>query len=234
MIMIRPTPYILLFVILISCDIHEVGPSTDFVPSSPYDDPIWHPSGKIIGFNHTPIKEIHYNNGYDHPGMATYIYEEDSSGFWLINADGTNQRRVLPYKLFTPVWSPDGNWIAFPKRGQTFKMPFDGNQFDTTRIVQLTFEVGNYLSAWSPDDRQIAYALCDDTKPCGLWIKNLESGTDELVDPYGTYPSWHPYNDSLIYIKGDSIWLYNNILKTKQLLIDITTPNYDKIGRAHV
>ncbi|NQU86857.1 MAG: PD40 domain-containing protein [Mariniphaga sp.] len=229
---------LLILITFLSCDEHEglVSPDPQ-PPSSPYQDPVWHPSGEIIGFNHKPIKEIHYYNGYDYPGSARYIYEEDSVGFWLINADGTNQRRVLPYELAMPVWSPDGNWIAFIQKGQTFKMPFDGNEFDTTGIVPLIFEVGKYLTAWSPDGKLIAYHLNDGINPTGLWIKNLEDTTDKFIDPYGSYPSWHPYNDSLIYQTnhlnstgediGDFIWIYDNITDTKQLLVDITSPNYD-------
>lgn len=33
-------------------------PMFDIVLTSPYDNPVWHPSGEIIGFNHTPIKDV--------------------------------------------------------------------------------------------------------------------------------------------------------------------------------
>ncbi|HKJ40649.1 MAG TPA: hypothetical protein VKA27_01100, partial [Sunxiuqinia sp.] len=56
--------YIFLFVVILSCKNDEPDtegcPIFDIVPESPYNDPIWHPSGEIIGFNHRPIKEIHY------------------------------------------------------------------------------------------------------------------------------------------------------------------------------
>ncbi len=144
---------------IISCKEDDGGCGANpfqVTPSSPYEDPVWHPSGKIIGFNHKPIKEINYN-GYECPTFATYTFENDSAGFWLINSDGTNQRRVLPYYLQTPVWSPDGNWIAFVQGAQIFKMLFDGEKFDTTDIVQLTFEGRNFFPSWSSNGEWITY-----------------------------------------------------------------------------
>lgn len=132
-------------------------PPYSFIPSSPYDDPVWHPSGEIIGFNHRPILEIDYYNGFDCPLQAGYKYDEDAAGFWLVNSDGTNSHRLLPYELQTPAWSYDGKWIAFVEGAQIFKMPFNGEQFDTTQIVQLTFEGRNFFPAWSPDGEWIVY-----------------------------------------------------------------------------
>ena len=158
---------ILFLISVISCDKGEPRPGFSDEPTSPYNDPVCHLSGELIGFNHIPIKEIHYSYGYDKPGMATYIYETDSAGFWMINSDGTNQRRELPYTLGTPSWSPDGNWIAFSQGAQIFKMPFNGSNFDTTKIQQLTDKGRNNFPSWSPDGEWISYSSSKDS-PTGL------------------------------------------------------------------
>lgn len=199
-------------------------PGFDWVPRSPYDDPIWHPNGEIIGFNHTPIKEIKYSYGYDCPRQATYVYENDSTGFWLVNADGTNMRRVLPYYLETPDWSPDGKWIAFSNGAQISKMPFDGENFDTTAIEQLTFEGRNFFPAWSSDGQLIAY---DNTNcggatipippnSCGVLIMDADGGNRTFIGK-GRVPYWGNNNDFL-YTYGTK---YNLIQNTSEVFFDI-------------
>jgi Tol biopolymer transport system component len=176
--------FCIITIVLFSCD-DDSGkskcPPYDIVLESPYNDPVWHPSGLFIGFNHKPIKEIHYRNGYDCPHQAVYKYNNDSAGFWLINSDGTNQRRILPYTLTTPAWSPDGKWMAFSKGAQICILPFDGIQFDTAAIVPLTTEGRNFFPAWSPDGKWIAYDS-DQNSPTGLkfiW-KMRKSGLSKM------------------------------------------------------
>jgi len=237
--------FILLSFILLSlynCDNETEEPKCpmfDIVPEAPYSDPVWHPSGDIIGFNHRPIKEIHYTYGYDCPHQARYIYDEDSTGFWLINADGTNKRRILPYQLTNPAWSPDGNWIAFSRNAQICIMPFDGEKFDTTSIVQLTSEGRNFFPSWSPDGERITYnrSVCDGPETCGIWLVDINNRVNEFIASYGNYPSWHNSNDSIVYSTnvlssngediGDSLWLYSFSNNKNCLLKIFSLPNYD-------
>lgn len=129
------------------------------VTQSPYDNPTWHPSGKIIGFNHTPIKEISYYNGQQY----FWKFNRNSTGFWLIDNDGTNMRRILPYRLYTPAWSPDGKWIAFSRNAQICIMPFDGEKFDTTATHTLTDNGRNFFPSWSPDGKWLTYDSNEDS-----------------------------------------------------------------------
>lgn len=124
---------------------------------SPYRNPIWHPQGNIIGFNHTPTQFIIDYRPFNYSGEipVTVSIDSTSSGFFLINTDRTGKKRLLPNTLNTPSWSHSGQYIAFSDDGICV-MPFDGEEFDTTRIVRLTH--GEDMNpAWSFDDEWIAY-----------------------------------------------------------------------------
>ena len=139
-----------------------------------------------------------------------YYFKGDSAGFWLINPDGTNKRKIFPYRLDTPAWSPDGNWIAFGAGAQIFKMRFTGNGFDTSTITQLTFEGRNFFPAWSPDGQWIAYdrSLADSSGPGGIW-RMKSDGTSKQALFGGAFPAWHPNGTILLGVVGTSptsIW----------------------------
>ncbi len=157
--------------------------------TAPYDTPVVHPNGKIVGFNHIPMLRI---DTIKH-GLYEQVFDTDSLGFWLINIDGANMRRVLPYTLDTPGWSPDGKWIVFVKNANIYKMPFDENKmvFDTTQIIQLTFEGRNFFPAWSPDGKWIAYDSNRDTKDGGynIWKMNADGKAKSKIIG-GRMPSW--------------------------------------------
>ena len=202
-------------------------PMFSIVPQQPYDDPVWHPSGKIIGFNHTPIKEIDYSYGYQCPMQASYFYEEESAGFYLINADGTNQRRILPYYLLNPAWSHDGKWIAFSKGGQIYKMPFDGENFDTAAMEQLTFTGSNFFPDWSPDDEWIAYDSDVGSKNGAYYTwKMRNNSTSKTRIASGRMPGWEN-QDTIIYI-GLEYQVYS-IALTDSVVTQITDMNSVKM-----
>lgn len=202
----------LLFIIILlfSCSDNPVdsggsgGIDPGIVFNPPYNSPIWYPSGKFIGFNHTPLIRIRIDSSY-----YRQYFKSDSSGFWLINPDGTNMRRIFPYTLQGPAaWSPDGQWIAFVLGEQIYKMKFSGTTFDTTTIVQLTTEGRNFFPAWSPDGKWIAYDS-DNDSPNGmkfLWKMKID-GTEKTRIAYEPtkgeirVPSWNKDGDKIVHIR---------------------------------
>lgn len=197
------------------------------VPEPPYYGPIWHPSGKFIGFNHTPLKRIDYPNEC----YGVQRFNRDSTGFWLINHDGTNMRRIFPYTLLAPSWSPDGQWIAFVVNAQIYKMRFTGTTFDTTTLVQLTTVGRNFLPSWSPDGQWIAYDNTDcgnaieppPPNSCGiLMMKN--DGTSKRFVARGRMPDWTTNGNFLIYV-GLRSELYRVDLSDTSRVVRLTSFN---------
>lgn len=223
--------FLLLFILtLFSCKENEnggIGPPIP-VTESPFDEPIWHPSGEIIGFNHTPVKEVHVHEGRQY----YWSFDWDSTGFWLINTDGTNMRRILPYRLNTPAWSPDGKWIAFSNGAQISIMPFDGEKFDTTAIQVLTDKGRNFFPTWSYDGTKIAFtqSVCNDSLSCGIWVYSFETKKMNFIIR-GTDPTWSLQSDYLFYIEnvstGDNILVYDFKNISSTLVANLSSPNRD-------
>jgi TolB protein len=191
-------------------DSGSVCPVND-VAISPYENPVWHPGGDLIGFNHTPVQSVRYFDPAGCPRMTTYTYKEDSAGFWLISRGGSNKRRVLPYYLYSPSWSPDGKWIAYMNDAQIFKMAFNGSEFDEASKVQLTSEGRNFFPAWSPDNQMIAYdnTVCGSAatpippNSCGVLTIGADGDGRTFIGA-GRMPYWRHCNQYL-YVGGDRI-----------------------------
>lgn len=237
MIVMKKCLYLLVVVLtLFSCGEDETGrvAPPDAVTEPPYDNPIWHPSGEIIGFNHTPISEIHADNGRQY----YWSFDRDLRGFWLINADGSNMRQVLPYYLNTPSWSPDGKWIAFSNdAAQICIMPFDGEKFDATAIQVITDKGRNFFPAWSYDGEKILFtqSICNEDLACGVWGHSFETKKIEFIIR-GTDPTWSLQSDYFFYIEnvsvegkvlGDNILIYDFKDKSSALVVDLSSPNID-------
>jgi Tol biopolymer transport system component len=223
-----------------SCKKHNDCSSLATTPICPYTDPIWHPTGKVIGFNHIPVKtETTIGSGCNM--YQEYGYKLDSAGFWLVNADGTNQRRVLPYTLVTPSWSADGKWLTFANGGDIFKMPFDGQKLDTTTVVRITSTGNNYSPSWNYQSLKMAYGktVCNGPGSCGIWLYDSMNAIApyQFLVPYAAEPNWYHTTDTFLYytaflsnrgeMLGDTLWTYNLPSRQKQLLKVISTPYVD-------
>ncbi|WP_339812520.1 hypothetical protein [uncultured Imperialibacter sp.] len=209
------------------------------IPPPPYDNPVWHPNEALIGFNYIPIKEVRYKTGSKCSPHAEYIFEYDSAGFWLVNVDGTNQRRVITYPLLSPAWSPDGKWIVFGRGAQIFKMAFDGQAFDTARVEQLTEKGRNFFPTWSPDGEWIAFDS-DAESPTGskyIWKMRSDGSSKRRIalnpeKDAARSPYWGP-NFNIVHYRYT---VSNGLSSTEVFEMDssggnlcrITTNDYDE------
>ena len=148
----------------------------DIVPFQPYSQPVWHPNGKIFGFNFTPLSAIIPSSNTS-SSCIWYFYspKDDSTGFYIMNINGSGFTRITNYAINCPSWSPDGKWLAFSSGGNIYKMHYNGVNFDTANIKQLTSQGANFYPSWTINSDTIYYDSNVGTNGKGYFIWSMAS-----------------------------------------------------------
>jgi len=114
--------------------------SGDFKPG----DPTWSPDGKSIAYGGPSIRE----------GQSTEIR--------ILNLD-TKESKTVPGSqgLFSPRWSPDGQYIAAQSADRTQLVLYSFRTRSWSRLPVPNSSSGTYLSwpAWSHDSRYLYYMI---------------------------------------------------------------------------
>ena len=121
------------------------------LPRNDASDGAWSPDGKRIAFVVVTPRPVNRTG--------------TELGLWVVNADGSNPRRVASYAAGSdPAWSPDGRRIAFRRFDgpsclrhgiQAFR-PLCRERRRERAATADTRERGRSF-AWSPDGRTIAF-----------------------------------------------------------------------------
>jgi TolB protein len=99
---------------------------------------------------------------------------QDASDIYVVDEEGAHETKLTCTKKFEvdPIWSPDGQKIAFIKNSDLYVMNADG-----TKQTQLAEYVWEASPAWSPDGQKIAFTR-GQIQPGELYVINAD-GTNE-------------------------------------------------------
>jgi Tol biopolymer transport system component len=158
-------------------------------PAFGFPPPAWSPNGRRIAFVSGPgacILSIHRVNFVSERNVGS-VRDVDIS---VANADGSGLRRLTrgPGVDCAPVWSPDGQKIAFQRllvRGERDKIVgFDFDVYvinaDGSGEQNLTGDALSERPIWSPDGRKIAFWSGPDAAG-GVYVMNADGSERRLL-----------------------------------------------------
>jgi TolB protein len=159
-------------------------PEPDYLPS-------WSPDGKTILFTSWRMEK-------GDEKRAPHIY--------VMNADGSNQRRLVKETLNTSegaTWSADGKQIVYSRKGEKGADVYVADS-DGTNERRITNDqeknIYNGSATFSPDGRSIAF-YSDDEKSAALTVIGIDGKNRRtlVAEGYNWYPRWSPDGRWLVY-----------------------------------
>jgi Tol biopolymer transport system component len=154
----------------------------------------WIPDGTSILF----VEDPHDGSGIPHIGgsYAETPYLESHAGHLMrVALDGTAPERLTTERVYEPVVSPDGLWVAYVERfNRVMALPLEGGDAIEVALA-CTYRGDSFQLAWSPDSELLALlsATASADGGCrfdwyGIHVYTLQ-GTEvvRLGTPWGGY-----------------------------------------------
>lgn len=138
----------------------------------------------------------------------------------MINVDGTEKTRLTRINRLDhyPVWSPDGQMIAFITRvsgNDPDFYPHSPDSQNSVRLATLNVEensvkvlassrVAPYPPVWSPDSQRLAFIAIEGEDPWnpefGIWTVGLDDREPIRIADAISLPTWSPDGEELAYV----------------------------------
>jgi Tol biopolymer transport system component len=141
-------------------------------------------------FVHEPLVRAYWD-----PTDNSYhqVFAESLLGYWIVNADGSGQRRIAQDYIEGPDWDPTGTKLAYSPGGTLFTIAGS----DTGLNFDSRTEIGSGISfpSWSPDGSMIAGSW-----DSGIQVLPASGGTMRTIgEPGWRQPDWSLHGDSLVF-----------------------------------
>ena len=144
-------------------------------------------------------------------GKLVVTEKNDNSSIAIMDADGSNKKRIFPatddVAAFSPSWSPDGQWVAFGYGGflqsrKTKAAKIVMVKRDGTELQDLTDGLPNAgFPSWSPDGKKIVYRVWG-KDVVGLRILNIaDRSVQVLTTEFDNVPYWSPDGKKIIFTR---------------------------------
>jgi Tol biopolymer transport system component len=153
----------------------------------------WSPDGRALIFTQLVVSTTgEAEQEEDEPTFFSHLFRTE-----LGAAPPTDLSGPLEVEDASPVWSPDGAWIAFGRRQsargqQLWLMRPDGGE---AHALTDEPDVNHGGFAWSPDGRTLALVrfslVASDARPA-LWLVQADGSGLRLLVEGGTLPAWIP------------------------------------------
>ena len=157
----------------------------------------------LLGFGSTA--------GHVRNGRIAYQHVGGGPRFQIYTAtpSGTRRRHLTAghtYSSSAPSYSPRGSRIVFvraSKQSDLWTMHADGSHKDD---LTSTAHVDELDPAWSPDGKQIAFAVEHPTALQGIWIIGVDgTGSRQITSGVDSNPSWSPDGNEIAFQRHDPV-----------------------------
>jgi len=199
----------------------------------------------------SPDEDINYNFSPDGKHIAFVSrrtnrigpISRSRLGIYLMETNGRNQIRLTDdyYRAVSPIFSPNGNYIAFKADsiGNYNKLAIMNSDGTNRRFLTPEWS-GYYYHQFSPDGSRILYTISPESYVGGIATMDINGGNIQHLTPgyeYATSPRYSSDGSKILFFSYYDLWVMdadglNKVQLTNDVLNNFKacfTPEGDKI-----